>query len=137
LTISVNLDTSTPIAFVSEGSPVRQQLKAYVQGKGMVMTDTAAREFGAIIAAVAGPQEQARAARFLSRITTVPDNPSRRALTLVPTRNLEPNDIIILGTGDQLGIVTMTADQRAVRAAQAQGVDFQVFIHSPVPLAGA
>ncbi|MCV3215913.1 DUF1308 domain-containing protein [Plectonema radiosum NIES-515] len=46
------------------------------------------------------------------------------------------NDIIILGTGDRLGIFTTTADAKAVRAASAQGVDFNVYIHSPCPLTG-
>ncbi len=58
------------------------------------------------------------------------------ALNLQPTRKLGINDIIILGTGDQLDIVTTTADAKSVRAAFAQGVDFQVYIHPPFPLTG-
>jgi hypothetical protein len=46
------------------------------------------------------------------------------------------NYIIILGTGDQLNIITTTADAKAVRAASAQGVDFHVYIHPPFPLTG-
>ncbi|WP_277926138.1 DUF1308 domain-containing protein [Nostoc sp. FACHB-857] len=46
------------------------------------------------------------------------------------------NDIIILGTGDRLGIVTMTADAKAVRAALSQGVKFNVYIHQPCLLTG-
>ncbi|GJD16200.1 hypothetical protein RIVM261_011560 [Rivularia sp. IAM M-261] len=53
-----------------------------------------------------------------------------------PTRNLDANDIIILGTGDQMGIITMTADAKAVRAASAQGVEFNVYIHPPYSLKG-
>jgi hypothetical protein len=131
-----NLDTSTAVAFVSEGSPVRTLLKGFVQGKPLVMTETAAREFQIIVAGFAGPLEQARALRLLTRVTVVPDGPSARALALRPTKGLGANDIIILGTGDQLGIVSMTADGRAVRSAQAQGVDFPVFLHAPVRLMG-
>ncbi|MDZ7961490.1 MAG: DUF1308 domain-containing protein [Aulosira sp. DedQUE10] len=40
----------------------------------------------------------------------------------------------MLGTGDQIGIVTMTADLKAVRAASAQGVNFNVYLHPPYPL---
>jgi hypothetical protein len=80
--------------------------------------------------------EQARTNRFLQRIIIIYDNPSPRALKLQPTRKLGVNDIIILGTGDRLGIVTTTADAKAVRAASAQGVDFNVYIHSPCPLTG-
>ncbi|MFM6007377.1 MAG: DUF1308 domain-containing protein [Sphaerospermopsis kisseleviana] len=72
----------------------------------------------------------------MQRVTIVPDNPSPRALNLQPTRKIGINDIIILGTGDQLGIVTTTADAKAVRAASAQGVDFLVYIHPPFPLTG-
>ena len=46
------------------------------------------------------------------------------------------NDIIILGTADRLGIVTMTADAKAIRAAAAQGVDFLVHLHVSCPLTG-
>ena len=41
----VNLDTDTVFAFISEGSPVRYQLREYVQGQQMVMTQTAFKEF--------------------------------------------------------------------------------------------
>ncbi|MFM5900912.1 MAG: DUF1308 domain-containing protein [Dolichospermum sp.] len=72
----------------------------------------------------------------MQRVTIIPDNPSPKALNLQPTRKLGINDIIILGTGDQLNIVTTTADAKAVRAASAQGVDFHVYIHPPFPLTG-
>ncbi len=52
--------------------------------------------------------EQARALRFLQRVTVIRDNLSIKAQGLRPTRSLDTNDIIILGTGDQMGIVTMT-----------------------------
>jgi hypothetical protein len=73
--------------------------------------------------------EQARASRFLARVRVIGDSPSARAAALRPTRNLEPPDILILGTGDQFGIVTMTTDARALRAAQGQGVTFTAYLH--------
>ncbi|QZZ20447.1 DUF1308 domain-containing protein [Leptothermofonsia sichuanensis E412] len=48
-----------------------------------------------------------------------------------------PNDIIILGTGDQMGIVTMIADSKAVQAASFQGINFNVYRHSSYPLTGS
>lgn len=132
----VNLDTSTGIAFISEGSPVRYQLRQYVQGQQMVMTQTAFNEFTNIVQQSGGALEQARASRFLLILTIIPDNPSPRALNLQTTRNLGANDIIILGTGDQLGIVTLTADVKAVRATSAQGVNFSVYMHPPSRLTG-
>lgn len=132
----INLDTNTAVAFVAEASTVRYQLKAFVQNQQLVMAKTAVDEFVNIIQYSGGILEQERANRFLNRVMVVPDNPSIMAQTLQPTRRLDPNDIIILGTGDQLGIVTMTADAKAVRAASAQGVDFNVYLHPPFPLTG-
>jgi hypothetical protein len=133
----MNLDTSTALAFVAEGSSIRHQLKAIVTGKTMVMTGTAEHEFVQIVSASGGPLEQARALRFLSRVQVIPDAPSPRAQALTPTKQLQANDIIILGTGDARGIITLTADRRAVSAARSQGVDFAVSLHPPVPLRGA
>lgn len=132
----VNMDTGTALAFIAEGSPVRYQLRIYVQGQQLVMTQTAFNEFIGIVQQVGGQSEQDTASRFLQRVTIISDNPSARALNLQPTRRLGVNDIIILGTGDQLGIVTTTADVKAVRAASVQGVDFSVYIHPPCPLTG-
>jgi hypothetical protein len=76
---------------------------------------TAFDEFSRIIQASGGNTEQARADRFLPRIAVIPDNPSVAAQTLQPTRRIGVSDIIILGTGDRMGIATMTADAKAVR----------------------
>ncbi len=132
----INLDTNTAIAFVAEGSPVRHQLKSFVSNQQLVMVQTAYDEFLGIVQCSGGSAEQARAVRLVQRITVIPDNPSAAALNLQPTRSLGVNDIIILGTGDQMGIVTMTADAKAVRAASTQGVDFNVYLHPPYPLTG-
>ena len=131
---AVNIDTGTANAFVSEGSSIRHQLKAFVDGKQMMMTETAVNEFKNIVNSVGGPLEQARAQRFLSKVKIIPDNPSKRALSLQTTKKVGANDIIIFGTGDNLGIITMTSDAKFVRGAQAQGIDFDVFVHAPVPL---
>ncbi|WP_228058873.1 DUF1308 domain-containing protein [Nostoc sp. LEGE 06077] len=132
----MNLDTVTAVAFIAEGSSVRYLLRQYINDQEMVMTQTAFGEFTNIVKTIGGLSEQTRARRFLQRVTIIPDNPSHRALNLQPTRRLGISDIIILGTGDQLGIVTTTADAKAVRAASAQGVDFLVYIHPPFPLTG-
>ena len=132
----VNIDTGTANAFISQDSPIRHQLKNYVSGKQMVMTETAMGEFKNIVNGVAGDMEKARAERFLKRVKIIPDAPSSRALNLNVTKKVGVNDIIIFGTGDNLNIVTMTSDAKFVRGASAQGVDFDVFIHTPTPLMG-
>lgn len=131
-----NLDTGTAIALIAEGSPVRFQIKAYIKNQPLVICRTAITEFIDIVLTIGGSSEQNRANRFLGRVQTIPDSPSSRALNLKPTRRLGKQDIIILGTGDSLGIVTLTTDAKAVRAALAQGVDFSVYIHPPFPLVG-
>jgi rRNA-processing protein FCF1 len=133
----INLDTNTVIAFVAEGSPIRHQLKAFVGNQQPVMVQTAYDEFLRIIQASGGSVEQKRAERFLLKITVVSDNPSPAAKMLKPTRRIGASDIIILGTGDQVGIVTMTADAKAVQAASAQGVGFNVYLHPPYSLTGS
>jgi hypothetical protein len=132
----INLDASTGVALVSEGSPDRKFIKAAIAGKRMVMTKTAEQEFMLIVSLFAGPSENARAMRLLGRVTIVPDNPSARARRLRPTQNLEPPDIIVFGTGDELGIVTTTSDRQAVSAARSQGIDFAVFFHAAIRLQG-
>jgi RHS repeat-associated protein len=132
----VNLDTGTAIAFIAEGSPLLPQLEAYVQDKQMVMTRTAFLEFVRIVTTIGGVSERTRAGTFLQRVNEVDDDPSDRALNLRVTGGLGPNDIVIFGTADRLGIITMSADERAVRASSNQGVDFVVYLHPPVPLTG-
>src|SRR5437879_3941772 len=133
----INLDTNAAITLVSEGSPERHQIKAFAQGHQIVMTQTSVSEFRNIVVTIAGPLESTRAQRLLSRLTIVADQPSARAQKLRPTGSLTFEDIVILGTGDQLGATTVTADGRAVRAAAAQGVKFDVFLHAAVPLTGS
>lgn len=45
----INLDTGTAIALIAENSPHRYELRQYVNGKEMVMTQTAFTEFTNIV----------------------------------------------------------------------------------------
>ena len=82
----VNIDTGTAIAFVSQASPTRHRLKANVQDKQMVMTQTAEIEFRNVLSVIAGPQEAARGQTFLNRVKIIADNPSVRAMDLIETK---------------------------------------------------
>jgi len=95
-----------------------------------VATTTALAEFRYGVDNYAGPIERDNATRVFARVRAIPDAPSVRALGLHVTNGLGANDIKILGTGDALGIQTITSDARAVRAAGAQGVLFDV---QPIP----
>ena len=83
----------------------------------MVMTQTAAVECAGLLS-VTGPAEAARAQRLMRRVEIIPDNPSVRAMALRETRRVGAADKIIFGTGDQLGIPTMTSDAKFVRGQQ-------------------
>jgi hypothetical protein len=128
---AVNLDTSGATGFVAEGSPVRGLLKAYVQGKTILMCSAAKAEFLNAVPLKAGPRERARSNRFLNRVRFVPDGPSLRVMGLRGTKTIRNPDRIIFGTGDALGIITVTSDGRFVRAAAGQGVILAVFLHPP------
>jgi hypothetical protein len=108
-----------------------------VGNQQLVVVQTAYDEFLRIIQASGGSAEQKRAERFLLKVAVISDDPSPAARMLKPTRRIGSSDIIILGTGDRMGMVTMTADAKAVRAASAQGVDFGVYLHSPYSLTGS
>ena len=89
-----------------------------------------------IVNGTGGVLEQSRAERLLERVTIIPDNPSARAMDLQVAPKVGANDKIIFGAGDNLNAVTMTCDAKFVRGASAQGVDFDVYVHQPVPLQG-
>lgn len=72
----------------------------------------------------------------MGRVTLVPDNPSARALGLTVTKKVGVADKIIFGTGDTLGVPTMTSDAKFLRGAAAQGVEFDTILHRPIPLTG-
>ncbi|WP_437575045.1 RHS repeat-associated core domain-containing protein [Sorangium sp. So ce887] len=87
----VNLDIGAAVAFVAEGSPIRRELRQFVEGKDMVMSQTALTEFRGNLRA-AGPSELARAERLLGRVTILSDEPSARAIALRPTQKVGAND---------------------------------------------
>ena len=60
----LNLDTGTAIALIAENSPHRYELRQYVNGKEMVMTQTAFTEFTNIVKTIARLSEQNRANRL-------------------------------------------------------------------------
>jgi hypothetical protein len=133
----VNLDTSAVVGLVGEGSPVRSTIEGFVAGRQMLLTQTALFEIQRIVYTIGGPLERARFEGLMGdALTIIPDNPSARALGLRITQHLGANDRVIFGIGDYLGLTTITGDARFVRAASAQGVDFDVFLHAPPRLAG-
>ncbi|MEH1054735.1 DNRLRE domain-containing protein [Micromonospora sp. CPCC 206171] len=132
----VALDSGTGRALASADQNVADRLRAQIGGRGMVMPQTAADEFGDAVSRLAGPYEKSLADDLMKQVEVVADNPSARAAALKPTNKIEPSDIQIFGTADRMGIPIFTADMRALRGAAAQGVDFDAIVHPSTNLLG-
>lgn len=150
----VNLDITTLITYVSALSyggcyfvfkekvlteqavqereeKVLPPLEEFMKAKELFACESAVKDFQVILDTLGGPGEKKRAALLLERISVVPDQPSERALRLVPSSKINSRSVAIFGTGDALKAITMTANSGFVRAASNQGVKFSVFIHQP------
>lgn len=100
------------------------------------MCDTAFRELDSAVTKYAGPNETAAFHSLMQRVTVVADNPSARAQALLTTRSVGANDRTIFGTADQMGIPIFINDARFLRAAAAQGVWFDAYVHPSVSMRG-
>lgn len=134
---TVNLDTGTIIAASSLGNPwLATALHAYLADKKMVVTQAVLTEFLTGSLNIAGPTEKTLAALFLMRVTVIPNDPSARVMALkAPSKTkqqrLGPVDRIAFGTGDKLGIKTLTGDDKFPKEAARQGVHLDVLVHAP------
>ncbi|XP_053114765.1 UPF0415 protein C7orf25 homolog [Hemicordylus capensis] len=106
-------------------------LEEFMKDKELFACESAVRDFQVILETLGGPGEKNRATLLLERVTVVPDQPSERALSLVPSSKINSRSLAIFGTGDSLKAITITANSGFVRAAANQGVRFSVFIHQP------
>ncbi|XP_062972068.1 UPF0415 protein C7orf25 homolog [Elgaria multicarinata webbii] len=106
-------------------------LEEFMKSKELFACESAVKDFQVILETLGGPGEKSRAALLMERVNVVPDQPSARALRLVPSSKINNRSLTIFGTGDALKAITMTANSGFVRAAANQGVRFSVFIHQP------
>ncbi|XP_034985418.1 UPF0415 protein C7orf25 homolog isoform X2 [Zootoca vivipara] len=106
-------------------------LEDFMKGKELFACQSAVKDFQVILETLGGAGEKSRALLLLERISVVPDQPSERALRLVPSSKINSRSLTIFGTGDALKAITMTANSGFVRAAANQGVRFSVFVHQP------
>ncbi len=139
----VNVDAGTARAVVAQDSPVRHEIKAFVKDKEMVMTQTAHDEFSEALGRLGGAKEKARGKKFLDRVTVIPDDPSDRVMNLKPTKRIKPPDQNVFGTGDKMGITTITSDKKFPASAADRGfqkdgaVVLDVYVHQPFSFIGA
>ena len=124
----INFDAGTASSLCSslpQASQLRQQIGLLVDNKQIVMTKTAYKEFQGNLKASTNDDEKIRAKVLMSRIKVIDDNPSQRFKELKITGNVDTEeDKIIFGTGDKLGILTVTTDSKFVRGASAQKIKF-------------
>ncbi|XP_044310010.1 UPF0415 protein C7orf25 homolog isoform X2 [Varanus komodoensis] len=121
----------TEQAVLEREESVLPVLEEFMKGKELFACESAVKDFQVILETLGGPGEKSRAALFMERVTVVPNQPSERALRLVPSSKINRRSLTIFGTGDALKAITMTANSGFVRAAANQGVRFSVFIHQP------
>ncbi|WP_437621378.1 DUF6531 domain-containing protein [Sorangium sp. So ce1151] len=135
LSCKVNVDASSARALVS-CHPDRDKVLALIQGKKLVMTETAAEEFYRAAMKYGGPVEKARALALLLDAEIVADNPSPSFMALKETKSVGYNDKLVFGTGDRLGIPTITSDRKFSRGASSQGVTPNVIEHESISFVG-
>jgi hypothetical protein len=134
----VNLDTSSLTGLVahnpinpSQTLAIRAEINALINGRNMIVTDTALREFNVGLANLAGPTERANAQALLTRVIRVVDNPSQRISAVPTTQAFGANDRVIFGTGDNIGIETATGNRRAVNYIWQYVSGFMALVHTP------
>ena len=109
--------------------PMLPDLVDFLKNKELLVCDSAMRDFQSIIDKVGGALEKERTDALFKKVTTVTDDPSQMATSLISTSRINERAKIIFGTGDRLKAVTVTANHGFVRAASQAGVDFVVFFH--------
>jgi hypothetical protein len=129
----VNLDTGAIVAASQLKNPMLMlAVNAYLADKHPVATATALAEFRGGSYNCAGPTEKVLAVLFLLTVEPIPDNPSARVMALPASKSqlkkMSANDRIILGTGDRLGITTVTGDQDAVDWAKIYGIKLDAIV---------
>jgi RHS repeat-associated protein len=138
---TVNLDTTTLVAASSLRDPqLALVLNAFLLDKNLVATESVVREFFAGPINNAGATEKVLAAALLERVTVIADDPSARVMNLQAPSNkkrkiLGDIDKIAFGTGDKLGIRTVSSDAKFVEEAEKQGVNLSVVLHRSNPYA--
>ncbi len=125
---NLNVDTGTARAII-EGSS--SEIDSLIANKKLFMSQTAVDELNDYASRY---NKQSDVSNFMSNynVSVVPDNPSARASALTTTKKVGESDKIIFGTGDQMGMPTITSDAKFVRGVSARGVDFDAIVHSPI-----
>ena len=109
--------------------PVKPFLDSVFKDKQLVCCSSAMRDFETITNTLGGSGEKERASQLIQRIIVVPDSDSPRSQSLKVSGKIKERSRSIFGTGDNLKILTVTANTGFLRAARGQGVNFAVVTH--------
>lgn len=101
----------------------------FIDGKRLVASNSAMKQFLDIVSKVAGPCERQRAESLSKSVALVQDSPSDRVSLLRRSSRIRDINCVIFGTADDLRIVTLSGNTGFVRAAANQGVELAVKIH--------
>jgi len=109
--------------------PAKPFLDSVFEGKELICCESAMRDFQSIVGTLAGAGERKRAAELVRKVRVVSDRDSERTRGLGGSGKIKDRSRLIFGTGDSLRVITVTANTGFIRAAQGQGVNFNVIIH--------
>lgn len=112
-------------------NPVKIRLDSIFKDKNLITCESAVKDFKSIVDTLGGDGEKQRAKDFLENKlhAIVPDKISERVEKLDSSDQIKGRSKAIFGTGDAMKILTVTANQGFVRAAQSQGIRLAVIIH--------
>ena len=109
--------------------PVKVHLDEIFQDKKLLTCQSAIEDFQTILETLGGPSEKARAQEFIKRIEVVPDQMSDNVKELKTGGKVRERSKVIFGSGDNMKIVTVSANSGFVRAAQSQNINLAVINH--------
>uniref|UniRef100_A0A914XS49 DUF1308 domain-containing protein n=1 Tax=Plectus sambesii TaxID=2011161 RepID=A0A914XS49_9BILA len=116
-------------AVIERQKPALPPVLNAVQGKRLIICQTAYDSVRSILSTVAGENERKRADELLKRVEIVEDRTSARAAALKLSDKVSNRAKVIFGAGDYYKAVTMTANRHFVQAASHQGTHFAVILH--------
>ncbi|MES1907790.1 MAG: hypothetical protein MHM6MM_000841 [Cercozoa sp. M6MM] len=115
------------------------QVRNFIDGKTLIVCDTARQRSDRIMRTLAGPSEAERAQAFWSdrNVVRVPDMPHHALMQLPRSTTVKEHNRLIFGTGETLGIPTVTSNAGLARAVSSVGGPFlrlNILLHPARPL---
>ena len=109
--------------------PVKPMLDQIFMNKELVCCESAMKDFKTIIDTLGGESERCRAEDLMRRVHVVEDQTSDKTEKLRSSGKIKSRSLTIFSTGDNLRIMTVTANTGFLRAAAGQGVSFSTITH--------